>query len=200
LLIAIVALLYNYGLFTLLAYAPFPLDLSAHMIGLIFFGWGLLLALGSVVVAPRLQGRFGTINTLLAALFSLAVILAVMALYTDDKLILAICIIVAGMALGITNTLVTETVMSAAPVQRGVASAAYSFVRFSGAAVAPWLAGKLGETINPHVPFWVGAGAVLLSVIVLAWLRRLLAHIDNNIEHPQTSANVDDNPAQVRAA
>src|SRR5699024_4485727 len=119
-------------------------DLSAHMIGLIFFGWGVLLAVGSVAVAPRLQNMFGTINTLLAALFGLAVILAIMAIYTNNKVILAACIIVAGLALGIINTLVTETVMSAAPVQRGVASAAYSFVRFSGAAVAPWLAGKLG--------------------------------------------------------
>ncbi len=48
--------------------------------------------------------------------------------------------------------------MLAAPVERGVASAAYSFVRFGGGAIAPYLAGKLGEAINPHVPFWVGAG------------------------------------------
>jgi predicted MFS family arabinose efflux permease len=185
LLMGIVALLYNFGFFTLLAYAPFPLDLSAHMIGLIFFGWGLLLAIGAVVVAPRLQGAFGTINTLLAMLFSFAIILAVMAVYTDSKVILSVCIVISGFALGITNTLVTETVMSAAPVPRGVASAAYSFVRFSGAAVAPWLAGYLGETITPHVPFWVGAGSVLLGVVLLAKKRELLAHIDRNIEHPQ---------------
>jgi hypothetical protein len=49
--------------------------------------------------------------------------------------------------------IVTETVMKAASVERGVASAAYSFTRFSGAALAPWLAGVLGERINMHVPF-----------------------------------------------
>lgn len=193
LLVAVVALLYNFGFFTLLAYAPFPLDLSAHMIGLIFFGWGVALAIASVIIAPRLQRAFGTINTLLASLSGLALILAIMALFTDSKPILAACIVVAGFALGITNTLVTEAVMSAAPVQRGVASAAYSFVRFSGGAVAPWLAGKLGESINPHVPFWVGAGAVLLGVIVLSSGRRLLAHIDQDIAHPQTRRDV---PAQ----
>lgn len=185
-LMGIVALLYNFGFFTLLAYAPFPLDLNAYKIGLIFFGWGVSLAIASVVIAPRLQRAFGTIRTLLAALSSLALILALMAIFTDSKAILAGCIVVAGLALGITNTLVTEAVMSAAPVQRGVASAAYSFVRFSGAAVAPWLAGKLGHTINPHVPFWVGAGAVLLGVILLASGRHLLAHIDQDIAHPQT--------------
>lgn len=204
-LMGIVALLYNFGFFTLLAYAPFPLDLSAHMIGLIFFGWGVALALASVVIAPRLQHRFGTINTLLATLTSLSLILAVMALFTASKPILAACIVVAGFALGITNTLVTEAVMSAAPVQRGVASAAYSFVRFSGGAVAPWLAGKLGETINPHVPFWVGAGAVLAGVFVLAWFRGLLAHIDAEIDLPSTrtvaqSANTQQSTAPSEAA
>jgi len=62
--VAITALLYNFGFFTLLAFTPFPLDMSAHQIGLIFFGWGLALAFTSVVVAPRLQRRFGTMPTL----------------------------------------------------------------------------------------------------------------------------------------
>ena len=60
--VAITALLYNFGFFTLLAFTPFPLDMSAHQIGLIFFGWGLALAFTSVVVAPRLQHRFGTVR------------------------------------------------------------------------------------------------------------------------------------------
>jgi MFS transporter, ACDE family, multidrug resistance protein len=102
-----------------------------------------------------------------------------MAIGTDNKTVLAVCVIVAGLFLGINNTLVTETVMKAAPVERGVASAAYSFVRFGGGAVAPWLAGKLGEEINVHVPFWVGAGAVLLGVGVLALSRPHLRHIDD---------------------
>ncbi len=85
-----------------------------------------------------------------------------------------------GVFLGINNTLVTETVMKAAPVERGVASAAYSFVRFSGGAVAPWLAGKLGEEISPHLPFWVGAGATALAVAALAIGRRALRHIDED--------------------
>src|ERR1700741_4247711 len=39
--VAITALLYNLGFFTLLAFTPFPLAMTAHQIGLIFFGWGL---------------------------------------------------------------------------------------------------------------------------------------------------------------
>lgn len=181
--VAVAALLYNFGFFTLLAFTPFPLDMGARAVGLIFFGWGVALAFTSVVVAPRLQRRFGTLPSLIAALLGLTAVLAVMALWTDSRAVLATCVVVAGAFLGINNTLITETVMKAAPVDRGVASATYSFVRFSGGAVAPWLAGRLGETINAHVPFWVGAAGVLLSVAVLAAGRRSLAHIDAEPDH-----------------
>jgi MFS transporter, ACDE family, multidrug resistance protein len=176
--VAITALLYNFGFFTLLAFTPFPLDMSAHEIGLIFFGWGVALAFTSVVVAPRLQHRFGTVPTLLLNLLAMTATLTVMALGTDNKAVLATCVVVAGLFIGINNTLITETVMKAAPVERGVASAAYSFVRFSGAALAPWLAGVLGEQINVHLPFWVGAAAVLLGAGVLFAARPHLVGID----------------------
>jgi MFS transporter, ACDE family, multidrug resistance protein len=176
--VAITALLYNFGVFALVGYAPFPLNMNAHQIGLIFFGWGLALAFTSVVVAPRLQRRFGTVSTLLVNLVAMTATLAVMALGTDNKAVLASCVVVAGLFIGINNTLITETVMKAAPVERGVASAAYSFVRFAGAAVAPWVAGVLGEQINKHAPFWVGAAAVLLGAGVLAATRSHLAGID----------------------
>lgn len=176
--VAITALLYNFGFFTLLAFTPFPLDMTAHQIGLIFFGWGLALAFTSVVVAPRLQRRFGTVPTLLVNLLAMTATLAAMAVWTDDKAVLAGCVVVAGLFIGVNNTLITETVMKAAPVERGVASAAYSFVRFGGAAVAPWLAGLLGERISVHLPFWVGAGAVLLGALVLFATRGHLTGVD----------------------
>jgi MFS transporter, ACDE family, multidrug resistance protein len=172
------ALFYNFGFFALLAYAPFPLDLGAREIGYIFFGWGVCLAVASVFVAPWLQRRFGTLPTIAAALTAFAVDLVVMAVFTADKPVLVACVVVAGAFLGVNNTLVTEAVMRAAPVDRGTASAAYSFVRFSGGAVAPWLAGRLGEDIGPHAPFWMGAGATVLAVVVLLSGRRVLAHVD----------------------
>jgi ACDE family multidrug resistance protein len=182
LVVAVTAVLYNFGFFTLLAFTPFPLDMTARQVGLIFFGWGLALAFSSVVVAPRLQRAFGTIPTIVTALTGLAVILAVMAVFTDTKWVLAVCVVVAGLVLGVNNTLVTETVMKAAPVERGVASAAYSFVRFSGGAIAPWVAGRLGER-NVHVPFWVGSGAVLIGAVVLFAGRALYAHLDSEPAH-----------------
>ncbi|MCT7660334.1 MFS transporter [Mycobacterium deserti] len=180
--VAVTALLYNFGFFTLLAFTPFPLDMGAREIGLIFFGWSVALAFTSVVVAPRLQLRFGTVPTLLVNLLAMTATLAVMAVETQNKGVLATCIVVAGLFIGINNTLITETVMKAAPVERGVASAAYSFVRFSGAALAPWLAGVLGEQVNMHMPYWVGATAVLLGAGVLALTWPHLRGIDADEE------------------
>jgi len=115
--------------------------------------------------------------------------LAVMALDVHSVAVLSTCVIVSGAFLGINNTLITEAVMLAAPVERGVASAAYSFVRFGGAAVAPWLAGKLGETVSPRLPFAVGAVATVLAVTVLLSGRKVLAHIDR---HEPVSGSVDE--------
>ena len=172
--IAITALFYNMGFFTLLAYAPFPLDMTASQVGWIFFGWGLLLAITSVWVAPILQRRFGSVPVVLVSLTCFALDLVMMALLTDSKSALVVGIIVAGAFLGVNNTVITEAVMGAAPVERPVASAAYSFVRFGGGAIAPYAAGKLGENVSVHAPFWMGAAAVAVSVVVLAAGRRFL--------------------------
>ena len=180
--VGITALLYNFGFFTLLAWTPFPLALGAHAVGFVFFGWGILLAFTSVVVAPRIQRRFGTLPGIVGALLGFALVLAAMALGTQHKPVLVIGVVLAGAFLGINNTLITETVMKVAPVERGVASAAYSFVRFGGGAVAPWLAGKLGERAA-NVPFWVGAGAVVLGVVVLLTARPLIQAVDARPGH-----------------
>jgi predicted MFS family arabinose efflux permease len=200
LVVALTSLLYNFGFFTLLAFTPFPLDMGPHQVGLIFFGWGLLLAFTSVVVAPRLQRRFGTIPSVVGALAGFAATLVVMAVWTGDKAVLATCVVVAGAFLGVNNTLITETVMKAAPVERGVASAAYSFVRFAGGAIAPWLAGKLGESYGVHVPFWVGAVAVALGVTLLASGRRLLAHVDAEAGHGAPAGHSEDEAELVTVA
>jgi predicted MFS family arabinose efflux permease len=172
--IAVTALFYNMGFFTLLAFAPFPLDMTASQVGWIFFGWGLLLAITSVWVAPILQRRFGPVPVVLGSLTLFALDLAAMAVFTDSKAALVVGIIVAGAFLGINNTVITEAVMGAAPVERPVASAAYSFVRFGGGAIAPYAAGKLGENVSVHAPFWMGAAAVAVAVGVLAYGRRFL--------------------------
>ncbi|SNS68836.1 MFS transporter [Rhodococcoides kyotonense] len=186
--VGITALLYNYGFFTLLAYTPFPLDMGTYSIGFIFFGWGLCLAIASVFLAPRLQRAYGTLNMMMASLLLFAIDLGVMALFTENKTVLIVGTVVAGLFLGVNNTLITETVMISAPVERSTASAAYSFVRFVGGAAAPYLAGKLGES-NAHVPFWVGAVCTVLAIVVLSTGRKVLAHVD---EHDPAPHSVDE--------
>ena len=74
--------------------------------------------------------------------------------------------------------------MKAAPVERGVASAAYSFVRFGGGAVAPWLAGKLGEDAQRRTCRSGSAPAPSPSPRSCSLSgRRVLAHIDAEPGH-----------------
>ncbi|GAA2151877.1 MFS transporter [Nocardioides koreensis] len=189
--VALTALFYNVGFFTLLAFTPFPLDMTAHQVGLIFFGWGLLLAITSVWVAPLLQRAIGSVPTMLASLSLFALDLAAMAIWTDEKAVLVVGVVVAGAFLGINNTVITESVMGAAPVERPVASAAYSFVRFSGGAVAPYAAGKLGENVSIHAPFWMGAVAVAVAVLVLAAGARHLQGVHAPAAHSEDEAEAE---------
>jgi MFS transporter, ACDE family, multidrug resistance protein len=175
------ALLYNWGFFTMLGYVPFPMHLSIYQLGAVFFGWGVLVALFSVFFAPRLQARFGTAPTLYANLFLFAVILAVIATFTSTVTVLVVAVILAGALIGINNTLTTQAVMLVAPVERPVASAAYGFVRFIGGGLAPYAAGLLAEHVNVHVPFFIGAGAELLAIAVLATGHKLLTAADDQL-------------------
>jgi ACDE family multidrug resistance protein len=53
--LGLTALCYNFGFFTMLAYTPFPLRLDAHGLGLVFFGWGVMLAITSVFLAREFR-------------------------------------------------------------------------------------------------------------------------------------------------
>lgn len=174
--IGLTSLLYNFGFFTLLAFSPFVLGLDEQGIGYVFFFWGIFLAFTSVLVAPKLQTRFGTKKVMYVVLLSFAILLLLMGLFTAFVPILIICIVLSGGLLGINNTLITTAVMEVSPVERSVASSAYSFVRFSGGAVAPWLAGKLAEWFNPHIPFYFGGFMVLLALLSLLWKKTYDKH------------------------
>ena len=172
------AVLYNWGFFTMLGYAPYPMELHAVQLGFVFFAWGLLLAFFAVTGAPWLQRRFGTAPSLYGALSAFAVLILLIGLFTDTRWVVIVCVIASGIVAGINNTLTTQAVMLVSPVERPVASAAYGFVRFIGGGLAPWAAGKMVDHWNIHVPFVVGAVAVLLGVAVLATGHRPLSRAD----------------------
>ncbi|MCM3702687.1 MFS transporter [Paenibacillus macerans] len=176
--LGLTACFYNFGFFTLMAYAPFVMGLDEHGLGYVFLAWGILLAITSVGTAPKLQEKFGTLKSMCAMLFLFSLVLLAMGIWADSPWVIIAAVIFAGALLGNNNTLITTAVMNAAPVERSTASAAYSFLRFLGGAVAPFLAGKLAEWYSPHVPFIVGAGFVMLAVVFIALNRKHVQHVD----------------------
>lgn len=161
--------LYNFGFFTLLAYSPLALGLSPMSLGIIFLGWGVLLGLSSYFMAPKLRMKYGTIKPLYLMLGLFTVLLVVMSIWTSSIWIMSACIIISGLLFGNSNGLFTNAVMDASPVEASTTSAAFSFLRMIGGAIAPFMAGILAEIYSPHVPFLVGScfvlGAILLIVL-----------------------------------
>ena len=182
-----VAVFYNFGFFVLLAYSPYPMEAAAkaagsgsfgaHELGLVFFGWGLALAITSVCVAPLLTRRFGLRPVLFTMLGGLTVCLALLALCIDSLPALITVVVVSGALLGIMNTALTEAVMEATDLPRNVASSTYSAVRFIGGAIAPAVAGPLATALGPAAPYWFGAGSLVVSMIVLAVFGHLLHRV-----------------------
>ncbi|MGO1661742.1 MAG: MFS transporter [Canibacter sp.] len=184
--LAFVAFTYNFGFFVLLAYSPFPieaaaaragLDFGAHELGLVFFGWGLCLAVTSVLVAPVLTRMFGLRTTLIAVLVLFTICHVILAFFIDNLTVLIVVVILSGLLIGIVNTALTEATMEATDLPRNVASSAYSGVRFIGGAIAPAIAGPLAAAFGAGAPYWLGAGALIVSIIVLVSTSRHIAHI-----------------------
>ncbi|MFB7778869.1 MFS transporter [Streptomyces bauhiniae] len=180
----IMALLYNWGFFTMLGYAPYPMKLSAHELGLVFTGWGLLVAAFSVFFAPRLQARFGTAPVLYANLLGLGIVMAVIAAGVDSPTVVIVAVVTSGCFIGINNTLTTQAVMLVSPVERPVASSAYGFLRFIGGGLAPFVAGKLADATDLSVPFYLGAATFVLAIPVLASGHGLLRKAEERPEEP----------------
>ncbi len=195
--LSLTALCYNWGFFTVLGYAPFPMNLSPIQLGLVFTGWGMMVAIFAVFGAPRLQARFGIARAMYANLAAFAVIILVIAIWTTDRAVLIPAVIASGIFIGVNNTITTQAVMTIAPVERPVASAAYSFVRFIGGGLAPYVAGRLVVTLNIHVPFFIAAGAVAAGIVVLTTVRRQLGEAERvQAEHVSSTVAAVAQPAE----
>lgn len=176
--------LYNWGFFTILGYAPFLMGLSPLRLGAVFCGWGILVAIFAVFGAPFLKARFGTPKTLYVSFAIMAAVSLVIGIWPGNRWAVIIATIASGIPMGVNNTLVTTAVMSIAPVPRPVASATYGFVRFIGGGLAPYFAGRLVADYNAHVPFLIGAATVAVGAVVLSSVHRPLVAADTEAVHP----------------
>jgi MFS transporter, ACDE family, multidrug resistance protein len=120
------------------------------------------------------------------------------AIWTLDKPALIILVILSGIVCGVNNTVTTQAVMTVSPVERPVASAAYSFVRFIGGGLAPYVAGRLVLAENIHFPFYIAAGVLVLGIVILSTAHSLLGEAERNQAAAAEAASVQ-GPAAVAA-
>src|ERR1700734_4204387 len=191
---SLTALCYNWGFFTVLGYAPFPMKLTPIKLGLVFTGWGVMVAIFAVFGAPWLKERLGLARTMYLNLSCFAVVVAVIGVWTTDRLVLIVAVIVSGVFIGVNNTITTQAVMTVSPVDRPVASAAYGFVRFIGGGLAPYVAGRLVIALNIHVPFYIASGAILLGIVILSTGHHLLRDAER-VQAEQVMAHATTSPA-----
>ncbi len=192
---AVSAFFYNYAFFTVLAFAPFVLMMSPHAVGLIFCGWGILLAVFSVLVAPRLQARFSEVTLAGACLVLFAVLLLVIAFGTRTEIVVAV--VLSGALMGINNTVYTEMALEVSDAPRPVASAGYNFVRWFAGVIAPYAAPKLAELAGAQTTFTVSALSALVAMAILFVRRDTLGRFGRSTPIPPTALEVAEGEGAV---
>jgi predicted MFS family arabinose efflux permease len=184
------AFFYNFAFFTVLAWTPFVLGWGPTAIGLLFFGWGVLVAVSSVVWAPRLAARLGDSSAMLLALASFATLLAVDAVGSTPAV--AVVTVLSGACLGLLNTLYTGAAMAVSDSPRPVASAGYNFLRWFGGATGATLVGHIANwTGDIQAPFIVAAGLIAVGAVVLVAGRRTLGSLHGVPAMAPALANAD---------
>jgi nucleotide-binding universal stress UspA family protein len=153
-----------------------------------------LVAIFAVFGAPRLQERLGLARAMYANLAAFAAVVLVIAIWTTDRAVLIPAVIVSGIFIGVNNTITTQAVMTVSPVERPVASAAYSFVRFIGGGLAPYAAGRLVLAAGIHVPFFIAAGVIAAGIVILSTAHSLLGEAER-VQAQQVTAPAEEPPA-----
>ncbi len=162
---AIIALGYNFGFFTILAYTPLTLSgLTTFQLGITYFLWGVLVAISSVLLVPRLVKRMDRFLIEQIVLFLFALLFVLMGLYPSYRLEI---IVISGVLCGISNASFTSLAMEVSPFSRSVSSASYNFLRWAGAAIAPILAGYMAGIYGFSFPFFVVSPVVIVAAIGL---------------------------------
>ncbi|SIR99808.1 MFS transporter [Williamsia sterculiae] len=165
---------YTGAFFTVIAWAPLVMGLRPIYAGLVFFGWGLFVALSGVFIGPRVAQLIGEKAGVMSAIGVYAVVMAVAAwavVIGNVPLIMAV-VVISGIPSGVLNTLFTGVAMAAGDAPRSVASAGYNFLRWFGAAVAAVLCAHLADWFHStSTPFWFAAGYCVVAVVAVSLVR-----------------------------
>ncbi|GIG24497.1 MFS transporter [Cellulomonas denverensis] len=165
---------YNFVFFVVLGYTPVFLGLDVIPLGLVFTAWGIGLAVGILVIGHRLAHRIGAVATVGTAIGGLLVALVLLATSAGTAESIVV-LVLAGICMGIANANLTDLALGIGGQDRRTTTAAFNLVRWGFAAPAPVLAGLL-HPVSDVLPFWVGAGVLVIGVVAFAWKGHGMAH------------------------
>ncbi len=172
---SIVGLLYNWAFFTLLGYSPFLMGIDSPIqLGLVFCGWGILVAVFAIWGAPCCARPARHPENAVRQLVLMAADLAVIAIFYSNPTVVIVCVIVAGIFIGVNNTLVTTAVMSIAPVERPVRLGHLRLRAVHRRGSRPLRRRTAGHGLQPRIPFLLGTATLIAAAIVLSTVHRAL--------------------------
>lgn len=170
-LISFSSMLYFYGFLVVLAYSPLVVNLNPIEMGLLFFGWGLALACGSIILSTRLEKSYKVKDIIPVSILLFSFVLLIM-MNIESKALMSMLIILSGLLCGVNNSLLTTYVMQL-KFEKNIISGGYNFLRWIGAAFAPVLSGFIaGVFDNMHLPFLVASLLSIAAFVFLFFLRR----------------------------
>ncbi|GCE29096.1 hypothetical protein KDA_45800 [Dictyobacter alpinus] len=146
-------------------------------LGLIFFAWGVLVGLSSVFLVEFMRKRIAPVPLILGNSVLLVIDFLLIA-FIYNAPVATVLIIISGILCGLNNALFTSLAIEVSPFTRSISSGAYNFLRWAGAAFAPWLAGLLTKNVGPSMPYVLGA-IVLVCGLILLQVRK--HHIENGL-------------------
>lgn len=161
---AVSAMLYFFGFFTVMAYTPLILHLSALQIGYVFFFWGLMLALGSAKLSRFVEKKLSMRTALLYSQILFAVIAFGIFAIHNWEIQLGL-VILSGLACGLNNAFFGTYTMGVSPYERSVTASTYNFLRWLGASIAPVASGFIAEHFGDTYPFLITAGLVVIGML-----------------------------------
>ncbi|QDF29657.1 MFS transporter [Halarcobacter anaerophilus] len=175
--ISFAAMFYYYGFFVILAYSPLILHFTPIQIGLVFFAWGLALAIGSIIISTYLEVHF-SIKKVIPITLIFFIILLLFFYEITSQFLLSILIICSGFLSGINNSLFTSYVMDI-KFERNIISGGYNLLRWSGAAIAPITSGFISEYFTLKTPFVIAVILSLLSLTIILLLSKKTIYTHN---------------------